>query len=187
MQFRLELGSVIWERSRIYCDGDTKKSALGHFLTACPGITKGIKELVIDIALEECSQWETGSDESIHSFNGVFQALLELISQKLDLAGEGSMKISTNIRDLKVTKGFQVEINGYTELDEDGYEVYRKSDPQFKFTWEPKIREALLPDNLRLQRPETDRNNYLASRKKTIRFICYRIGKIAIRLACSWE
>ncbi|KAF7951368.1 hypothetical protein EAE96_006683 [Botrytis aclada] len=184
IQFRLELGSVIWERSRLYCRGDIKKSALVHFLTASPGMAKGIKELVIDIALEECLQWENDSDESIKSFKRGFQALMELISQKLDLdcltlklagtqsaifnlaEGEGPMKILTNIRDLKVTKGFQVEIDGYTELDADGYVQDYKSDLGFKFIWEPKIREALLPDNLRPQRPETDRNDYLASRTK---------------------
>ncbi|TGO58551.1 hypothetical protein BOTNAR_0179g00110 [Botryotinia narcissicola] len=78
--------------------------------------------------------------------------------------GEGLLKILTNIRDLKVTKGFQVEIKGYTELDEDGYGLFRKAVQQFNFMWEPKIREALLPDVLRLQIPKTDRNHYLASR-----------------------
>ncbi|KAF5869973.1 uncharacterized protein Bfra_010118 [Botrytis fragariae] len=184
MQFRLEFGSVIWERSQIYYYDVTRKSALGHFLTASPGITKGIEELVINITLEECLKWETSSDESIQSCNRRFQALIELISQKLDLEcltlslsgtqsalfnlaeGEGSLKILRNIRDLKVTKGFQVEIRGYSELVEDGYDTYCGSDRQFKFTWEPKIREALLPNVLRPQRPKTDRNHYLASGAK---------------------
>ncbi|KAF7895332.1 hypothetical protein EAF00_007146 [Botryotinia globosa] len=182
MQFRLELGSVIWERSRIYCRGDTKKSALGQFLTASPGITKGIKELVIDISHEHCLHLDRDRDESLQSFNRCFPALMELISQKLDLEcltlrligtksalfslaeGEGFFKILTSIRDLRVTKGFQFEIKGYTEIDDDGYCEFREADQQLNFIWEPKIREALLPDVLRPQIPKTDRNHYLASR-----------------------
>ncbi|TGO25427.1 hypothetical protein BPAE_0080g00180 [Botrytis paeoniae] len=179
-QFRLELGSVIWERSRIYCNDDKDESALGQLLTASPGIAKGLKELVIEVIYQECSIWEKGNDESIRSVNEIFSVLIQPVSQKLNLEyltmrlgvtksalvklaeGEGLMKILTKIRDLKVTKGFQIEMSGYGEISNDGREL----DPEFKIEWEPRVREALLPENLRLQTPETDRSHYLASRAK---------------------
>ncbi|THV51893.1 hypothetical protein BGAL_0095g00090 [Botrytis galanthina] len=179
-QFRLELGSVIWERSRIYCSGDKDKSALGQLLEASPGIAKGLKELVIEVIYMEYSIWEKGSDESMRSVNEIFSGLIQLVSQKLNLEyltlrlvgtksalvklteGEGPMKILTNIRDLKVTKGFQIEMSACLEISDNGREL----DPEFNIKWQPKVREALMPDNLRLQIPETDRNHYLASRTK---------------------
>ncbi|TGO37954.1 hypothetical protein BHYA_0085g00310 [Botrytis hyacinthi] len=162
MQFRLELSSIIWERSRIYCRGDTKKPALGHFLTASPVITKGIKELVVDISLEDYLHLERDNNESIQSYNGGFQALMELISQKFGLECLMLRLSGTKSALFNLAEGEE----GHTELDEDGYDLFRKADQQFKLTWEPKIREALLPDVLRPQTPKTDRNYYLEYREK---------------------
>ncbi|KAF7935891.1 uncharacterized protein EAE98_002111 [Botrytis deweyae] len=181
-QFRLELGSVIWERSRIYCNGDKDDLALDQLLTACPGIAKGLKELVIEVAYLQFSNWEKSSDESMRSVNEIFSDFVHLISQKLNLEyltiwlvgtksalvklteGEGPMKILTNIRDLKVTKGFRIQMSACFEISDNGSRS--SPDPEFNIKWEPKVTAALLPDVLRPQTPKTDRNRYLESRAK---------------------
>ncbi|KAF7884273.1 uncharacterized protein EAF02_004609 [Botrytis sinoallii] len=191
-QFRLELGSIIWERSKIYCRGDKKVLVLGQFLEASTGITKGIRELVVsvfqlvehwdDTCVED--EWDYIMNEGLHGTQATFfQNFMEVVSQNLNLdyftlsiggpkssivdlaAGEGVMKVLTETRALKVTKGFRAEISSINPENNDGKENARKL-AEFRIEWEPKITAALLPDVLRPQTPKTDRNHYLESRAK---------------------
>ncbi|TGO79251.1 hypothetical protein BELL_0039g00270 [Botrytis elliptica] len=191
-QFRLELGSTIWERSKIYCRGDKKVLVLGQFLEASPGITKGIRELVVSVSQlvehwdDTCveNEWDYIMNKGLHGTQATFfQNFMEVVSQNLNLdfftlsiggpkscivdlaAGEGVMKVLTETRALKVTKGFRAEISSIHPENNDGKENARKL-AEFRIEWEPKITAALLPDVLRPQTPKTDRNHYLASRAK---------------------
>ncbi|ESZ99164.1 hypothetical protein SBOR_0448 [Sclerotinia borealis F-4128] len=123
--FRLKLGSVIWARSCIHFCGDIDELVLGHFLKARPGISEGIKELVITVGdNDELSFLENVTDKSKEADTANFKALMKLVSQKLTLeyftlriggtkgrlmalaAGEGPLEVLTSIRELQVTKNF---------------------------------------------------------------------------------
>ncbi|KAF7951158.1 uncharacterized protein EAE97_002709 [Botrytis byssoidea] len=181
-QFRLELGFIIWERSKIYCRGDKKILVLGQFLEASPGITKGIRELVVSI-FQLVEHWDDTSVEDEWDYIMREGNFMEVVSQNLNLdyltlsisgpkssiielaVGKGVMKVLTETRALKVTKGFHIEISSIHPENNDGNETARKL-AEFRIEWEPKITAALLPDVLRPQTPKTDRNHYLESRAK---------------------
>lgn len=182
LEFRMELGFVIWARSSISCDIMSEGRGLASFLDTNPGAWRGIKKLEIYIGDQDDPRFVDDVQEEAS-----FIACMEMISHRLTLecftlilrgtegelmalaAGEGPYGVLANIKKLKVTKEFRlgVLLSGFISLEDvtdDDSTSDDERDELFVDTWGPKIEEYLMPYTLRPQEPQTETQRYSALR-----------------------
>lgn len=179
-QFRSELGCTLWAKSAVSSSNELDCRALTSFINATPGAWNGIKKLTISVGFaDDRSAFEGDRQESTEVKVANFISLIDLLSQRLTLEyfelvlgaldievialadGSGSLSVLTNIRRLKVTGSFHLNMEESIEFEDriDDHNFFSEY-AEFLAEWLPKARNAIMPDTLRSQNPQRNQEDY---------------------------